>query len=114
MLDSRKSINLETQNGRHNLPFVPYSAETRCILRPGVYLKTRTCLFGQTSGVVVARRQFQVYARDFHFLVCVLDPHVREGDLAIHNGQAQLIRESKLGVLIPAFTWGLGLTELSI
>src|SRR5258708_39211735 len=65
-------------------------------------------------GMVMTRRQFQVYSRDFHFLICVFDPHVREGDLAIHNGQAQLIRESKLGALIPAFTWGLGLAELSI
>src|SRR5216683_5182670 len=65
-------------------------------------------------GMVMTRRQFQVHARDFHFLVCILDPHVREGDLAIHNGQTELIRESKLGALIPAFTWGLGLAELSI
>src|SRR5258708_33397917 len=65
-------------------------------------------------GMVMARRQFQVCPRDFHFLVCILDPHVRKGDLAIYNGQAQLIRESKLGALIPAFTWGLGLAELSI
>jgi len=66
------------------------------------------------SGMVVARRQFQVYTRDFHFLICVFDPQVGEGDLAIHNGQAQLIGESKLGALIPAFTWGLGLAELSV
>ena len=55
-------------------------------------------------GMVMTRCQFQVYARDFHFLVCVLDPHVREGDFAIHDGQTELIHESKLGALIPAFT----------
>jgi hypothetical protein len=64
--------------------------------------------------MVMTRRQFQVYARDFHFLVCILDSHVREGDLAIHDGQTELIRESKLRALIPAFTWGLGLAQLSI
>src|SRR5229473_4516490 len=114
MLDSRKSISSKTQNGRHNLPFVPHSAETRCVFRPGVNLKTSACLFGEMFGMVVARRQLQVHTRDFHLLVRVFNPQVGEGDLAIHDGHLQFTGESNLGPLVPAIILGPGLAELLI
>src|SRR6266851_6586542 len=114
MLDFRKSISSETQNCRRDLSFVTYSAETRCILRPGVNLKTRACLFSEMFGMVVARRQLQVHARDFHLLVCVFNPNVREGDLAIHDRQAQFMGEGNLGSVVPTFILRLGLAELPI
>jgi hypothetical protein len=64
--------------------------------------------------MVMARRQFQVYAGDFHLLVRVLDPHVREGDLAIHDRQAQFMGEGNLGPVVPAIILGLCFAELSI
>jgi hypothetical protein len=65
-------------------------------------------------GMVVARRQFQVCARDFHLLVRVFDPYVGESELAIHNGQVQFTGEVNLGPLVPASILGLGLAELLI
>jgi hypothetical protein len=53
MLDFRNSISSKTQNCRHNLLFVPHSAETLCILGPGVNLKTRARLFGEMLGMVL-------------------------------------------------------------
>ena len=114
MLDFRNSISSKTQNRRHDLPFVPHSAETLCIFRPGVNLKTSACLFGKMFSMVVACRQFQVHARDFHLLVRVLDPNVREGDLAIHDGQVQFTGKGNLGPLVPAIILRLRFAELPI
>src|SRR6266481_336858 len=114
MLDFRNSISSKTQNRRHNLPFVPHSAETLCVFRPGVNLKTSACLFAEMFSMVVACRQFQVHARDFHLLVRVLDPNVREGDLAIHDGQVQFTGKGNLGPLVPASILRLRFAELPI
>ncbi len=62
--------------------------------------------------MVVACRQFQVHARDFHVLVRVLDPNVREGDLAIHDGQVQFTGKGNLGPLVPASILRLRFAEL--
>ncbi len=64
--------------------------------------------------MVVACRQFQVHARDFHVLVRVLDPNVREGDLAIHDGQVQFTGKGNLGPLVPAIILRLRFAELPI
>src|SRR5437867_2239394 len=65
-------------------------------------------------GMVMTRRQFQVYARDFHFLICVFDPYVGEGYLAIHDGQVQFTGEGNLGPLVPAIILFLRFAELPI
>ncbi len=41
----RKVHGSQTQYGGHDLPVVPYSAKTSCVLRPGVDLKAGTSLF---------------------------------------------------------------------
>ena len=57
-------------------------------------------------------RQLQVHARDFHLLVRVLDPNVREGNLAIHDGQVQFSGKGNLGPLVPAIILRLCFAEL--
>src|SRR6266403_265209 len=65
-------------------------------------------------GMVVARRQFQIYTRDFHFLIGILDPHVGKGDLAIYDGQVQFTGKGNLGPVVPALILRLRFAELSI
>ena len=48
--------------------------------------------------MVMVRRQFQVHASDFHFLVRVLDTQIRQADFAIDHRKVQLLRVGMLEV----------------
>lgn len=77
-------------------------------------MKAGAGLFREVTGMVVPRCEFQINARNFHFLGGIFDPQVGETHLAMDDREVQVASESFLEPLGLTVTLGVSTAKFLI